>query len=90
MIVYVFALAAILVLIENGIAISMMVRVNERLPEGRKLSWWRRDYDGKLNRVYREHFPDSILPDLENYFGYTAIALIAVFVLVSFYRGRIG
>ncbi len=87
----VFAVCFALGLVDAVVSVAMIFRVNERLPEGHKLAWWRRDnYWGRVNRAYREQFPDSILPDLESYLTYTMIALIVVLVLVSFYKGRIG
>lgn len=78
-------------LADTVMSMWMMREVNERLPEDRRLSWWRRDnYWGKVNRAYRECFPDSILPDLESYFAFAVIVLIVFLVLVSFYKGRIG
>jgi hypothetical protein len=77
--------------VDTAMSMWMMSEVNERLPEGRKLAWWRRDnYWGRVNQAYREYFPDSILPDLENYFAFAVIVLIVLLVLVSFYKGRIG
>jgi hypothetical protein len=78
-------------LVDTAMSMWMMSQVNERLPEGRKLAWWRRDnYWGTVNRAYREYFPDSILPNLESYFAVGVIVLIILLVLVSFYKGRIG
>jgi len=78
-------------IVDTAMSMWMMSEVNERLPEGRKLAWWRRDnYWGRVNQAYREYFPHSILPDLENYLAFAVIVLIVLLVLVSFYKGRIG
>ena len=78
-------------LVDTAMSMWMMSQVNERRPEGLKLAWWRRNnYWGKVNQAYREYFPDSILPDLENYFAFAVIVLIVLLVLVSFCKGRIG
>jgi hypothetical protein len=59
----------------------MKIRVNEELPEDRRLSWWSRNYR-QVERIYREQHPDSIVPDLTRYGGYLTLALFAAIVLV--------
>jgi len=82
-----FLICFALGLIDWALSVGMVIRVNEALPADRKLSWWRRDsYWGKVNQVYRQQFPQSVLPDLESVFSYTLVALIMILVLVSFYR----
>jgi hypothetical protein len=74
-------------LVITGIVIDvvfsfMMGEVNDRLPEGNKLSWWSHDF-GRVNRAYREFFPDSNLPDVSQYGRYIALALFFAIVLSS-------
>jgi hypothetical protein len=89
--VFLFLILFAIGIIDTVLSVSMMVRVNGRLPNGHKLAWWRREnYWGKVNRLYGEHFPESILPGLESYLSYTVIAFLVILVLVSFYKGRIG
>jgi hypothetical protein len=56
--------------------------VNEELHEDRRLSWWSRNYR-QVNRIYGERHPESILPDLNRYAGYLAIALFAAMILLG-------
>jgi len=75
----------VLAIIDTILSVSMLVKVNERLPEGQKLAWWRRDvYWGKVNDLYRRQSPKSILPDLEGYFSGAILIcfVIAFFVLI--------
>ena len=65
----------------------MKVRVNERLPEGQRTSWWYRDY-WRVYRLYEEQNPDSILPDLTRAGTVVAIALVAVMVVMGLVGGR--
>jgi hypothetical protein len=54
----------------NIISISMKIRVNDRRPHDQKLSWWSRDFR-EVNRAYRECYPESVLPDVDRYGGYS-------------------
>jgi len=60
----------------------MKMRVNEALPDDRRLSWWSRNYR-QVERVYGEQHPDSVLPDLSRYAGYLVMALFAALILVG-------
>jgi hypothetical protein len=60
----------------------MKVRVNEELPEDRQLSSWSRNFE-EVRRLYREQHPDSILPDLNRYGYYLALALMAAMILLG-------
>jgi hypothetical protein len=72
----------VLAIIDTILSASMLARVNERLPEDQKLAWWRRDiYWGKVNDLYREQSPKSVLPDLE---GNLRAAVLILFVIVFF------
>lgn len=53
MIVLPFICVLILGLVSDALFVSIKIRINERLPEDRRLSWWWRDYR-QVNRVYRE------------------------------------
>jgi len=66
----------------NAISIWMKVRVNEELPEDRRLSWWSRDFR-EVNRLYRGKHPDSSLPDLDQYGGYFLYGLVAVVIVIG-------
>jgi uncharacterized iron-regulated membrane protein len=66
----------------DALQIWMKRRVNENLPEDRRLSWWSRNYR-QVERIYEERHPESILPGLSRYGGYLVLALLAAAVLVS-------
>ncbi len=66
----------------DGLQIWMKMRVNEGLPEGRRLTWWSRNYR-QVERNYGEQHPDSVLPDLSRYGGYLVMALFAAMILVG-------
>jgi hypothetical protein len=63
------------------LSIWMKIRVNEALPEDRRLSWWSRNYR-QVERIYGEQHPESVLPDLSRYAGYLVMALFAALILV--------
>jgi hypothetical protein len=69
-------------IVVDVISVWMKMRVNEELPEDRRLSWWSRDYR-QVNRIYSEQHPDSILPNLNRYGGYLAMALFATIALAG-------
>ena len=71
----------------NILSIWMKMRVNENLPEDRRLSWWSRNFRD-VERIYGEQHPQSVLPDLSRYGSYLTIALLAAAVLVSFILGK--
>jgi hypothetical protein len=60
----------------------MKIRVNEQRVEGQQLSWWSRNFR-EVNRMYREQYPNSILPTLDRYLGYVLYALFAGAVLTG-------
>jgi hypothetical protein len=64
------------------LSIWMKIRVNEALPEDRRLSWWSRNYR-QVERIYGEQHPESVLPDLSRYAGYLVMALFAALILVG-------
>jgi hypothetical protein len=66
----------------DSLSAWMKMRVNEELPEDRRLSWWSRNYR-QVNQVYGDQHPDSILPDLNRYGGYLVMALFAASILVG-------
>lgn len=69
------------------LSIWMKVRVNEELPEDRRLSWWSRNYR-QVERIYGEQHPDSVLPDLSRYAGYLVITLFVALILVGIMQRR--
>src|SRR5580698_8687307 len=83
-VMFIFLLVSLVI---TGVAmdvvfIFMMGEVNDRLPEGSRLSWWSHDFR-RVNRTYREFFPDSNLPDLSQYGGYIVLALFFAMILSS-------
>ena len=64
------------------LSVHMKMRVNADLPVDRRLSWWSRSYR-QVNRLYSEQHPDSILPDLNRFGGYVALALFGATLIVS-------
>jgi hypothetical protein len=64
------------------LAMWMKVRVNETLPEDRRLSWWSRNYR-QVEQIYGDQNPDSVLPDLSRYAGYLVMALFAALILAG-------
>jgi hypothetical protein len=60
----------------------MKMHINEELPEDQRLSWWSRNYR-EVNRIYSERHPDSVLPDLNQYGYYLALALMAGMILLA-------
>ncbi len=66
----------------NVIATVMHFRVNSVLPEGRRISWWARNFR-EVNRAYRQYFPDSVLPDIDQYGGYAVWGLLAALIVVG-------
>jgi ABC-type phosphate transport system permease subunit len=78
-------LAWILVVIINGILVAMKVHANTTLPENQKLSFWPRSDNAKAIRTYREHYPESNLPDILSTLQYGAVALLVVCLVASIY-----
>jgi hypothetical protein len=66
----------------NIICVTMKIRVNEQRAEGQQLSWWSHDFR-EVNRMYREHHPNSILPTLDRYLSYLLYALFAAALLTG-------
>ncbi|MGA7402787.1 MAG: hypothetical protein WCC99_05325 [Candidatus Sulfotelmatobacter sp.] len=73
----------VLVIPLNVLSLWMKARVNEELPDDQQLSLLSRDYS-KVNRLYGEQHPDSILPSLNGYGYYLAVALMAAMILLGF------
>jgi hypothetical protein len=69
--------------ISDVATVSMKRRINQGLSEGSRLTWWSRNY-AEVNRMYRESYPESRLPDIAQYCGYVAGAFFAALVLSAF------
>jgi hypothetical protein len=66
----------------NTSHILMKYRLNSTLPEDQRFSWWSRDFR-EVSDAYRKGFPDSVLPDIDQYGGYAIWAFFAVLVFLS-------
>jgi len=66
----------------NILSVWIKPRVNERLPEDQRTSWWYRDYS-RVYGLYEEQNPDSILPNLSRYGYYLLLALTAIMILLG-------
>lgn len=60
----------------------MQLRINDRVPEDERFSWWSRNY-AEVGRKYREFFPNSPLPDIARYSGWMCLLLLAAGVFNS-------
>jgi len=79
----VFLISLLIVgLVSISISLTMKLRVNEKRDEGVKLSWWSRDFR-ETNRLYREYYPASSLPDMDTCVGYLVYALLVAFLLTG-------
>ena len=67
----------------DSLSVWMKIRVNERLPEDRRLTWWSKNY-GQVNRLYAQQQPNSILPDLNRAGMFLVIALFVTLIVTSF------
>jgi hypothetical protein len=66
----------------NIISITMKLRlIDDGVPNNR-FSWWSRDFR-EVNRMYREHYPNSVWPSIDRYVGYLVYALFAAVVLTG-------
>ena len=72
----------VLATIINVISITMKIRVNAKRFDDEKLSWWSRDFRA-VNRAYREYYPDSLLPDIDQYSYYVLLALFVAMLLIG-------
>lgn len=72
----------VLAIIINVISIIMKVRVNAKRFDDEKLSWWSRDFRA-VNSAYREYYPDSVLPGIDQYSYYILLALFVVMLLIG-------
>ena len=66
-------------LLTNAAWLLIKIRVNQRLPDQERFSYWKRDYSS-VARKYRELYPDSRLPAIAR--SIFAIFLILFGVLV--------
>jgi len=64
------------------LSIWMKMRVNQALPENERLSWWSRNY-WRVEDIYSEQDPDSILPKVSRYGGFLILALLIASFLLS-------
>lgn len=64
------------------LSIWMKMRVNKELPEEERLSWRSRNY-WKVEDIYSEQHPDSVLPKISRYGGFLILALLIVTFLLS-------
>jgi len=78
-------LAWALVVTLNGILVLMKVRANASLAKDQKLSLWPRIDYVKAIQIYREHYPESNLPNILNALQYSTIALLVGLVPVLIY-----
>ncbi len=77
-----WAVFALAVVVCNGAAIVMKLRVNERMSPGAKFSWWNRDA-WSVAKKYSEFFPDSYVPLAGRLSFWLFVAMFATFVLSS-------
>lgn len=68
--------------IANVISTTMKLRVNAKRFDDEKLSWWSNDFR-EVNHLYREYYPDSILPDVDQYGYYLLLALFVALLLIG-------
>jgi hypothetical protein len=64
------------------LSIWMKMHVNKELPEEERLSWWSRNY-WKVEDIYSEQHPDSVLPKISRYGGFLILALLAAAFLLG-------
>jgi hypothetical protein len=83
---FIYGIAAFLIfgVVTNASSTVMQMRVNDRVPEDERFSWWSRNY-ADVGRKYRELFPESPLPDIARYSGWICLLLLAAGVLISFF-----
>lgn len=82
MVLLLFICIVIFGIVTDGLSIWMKLRANEELPEGRRLSWWSRNYR-EVNQSYGKLHPDSVLPDLNAWCGYLVLALVGGLIVVG-------
>jgi hypothetical protein len=71
-------------LITDGTATIMKIRINEKLPQGERFSWWARNYSA-VGQKYRELFPNSLLPDISRYSGWICVLLFVASIMASLF-----
>jgi hypothetical protein len=64
------------------LSLWMRVRVNEQLPEDRQVPWWPRNYR-RVEVLYGEQNPHSLMPSLSQYGRYAALALTGAMILLA-------
>jgi hypothetical protein len=77
-----FVCLVVLILVVDVLFVVMKTTVNGRLPEGQKLSWWRRDFR-EVKRNYRELYPDSSLPNVATALWYGLLSIFVVLMVSS-------
>jgi hypothetical protein len=84
---FIYGIVAFLIfgVVTSASSTVMKMRVNDRVPEDERFSWWSRNY-ADVGRKYRQLFPDSVLPDIARYSGWISLLLLAAGVLNSFFE----
>jgi hypothetical protein len=54
----------------------------KNFPEDRQLPWWSRN-DRRVEQIYGQQNPGSVVPNLSRYCRYIALALMGVIILLS-------
>lgn len=69
----------------NIISITMKLRLIDGGVMKERFSWWSHDFR-EVNRAYREHYPNSLWPDIDRYVGYLVYASLAAVVLAGMFQ----
>jgi hypothetical protein len=77
----------IVALVTGPVSLWLRMRVNEEVSEDRQVSWLSRDY-GRVEDIYSELHPDSVLPGVSRYGRYLLMALMAGILLLGFTAKR--